>query len=176
MFIDNSSTVFDVLAILCSAFTKEEEREYALKWVTATAKEIKMVINKYRNFESVILNSSSRQYIFNSDEINFLNQELDKIMNLDKQVKDELYLLAISIENKIDTYADWQLRGMIYRLEPLNANYKSQGISIYPYFLPQWDTSKSEKSRERNLNAKFQNYIMLRKEDESPYEIIMVTI
>lgn len=62
---------------------------------------------------------------------------------------------------------------MIYRLMPLNANYIETGISLYPYFPPLWDTSKSERKRGLNLNARFKHYIMLRNEDARPFSIIM---
>lgn len=166
-------TAFDVLAELCSYLSKEEERKSAIRWETASEEDISICIEKYRNLIAIILNSSAREYILSIEESEILEKEFLKLDKLEDKEIHEIYLLAMEVENKIDVYSNWQGKGMIYSLGPLNKNYATTGIAIYPYFAPLWDIRKSERIRDRTLNARFQNYIMVRKAEESPFEIIM---
>lgn len=176
MQLNRNSTVFELLAVLCSCLTKEEERKYAIAWVTADEQHIRDIIKKYRNFLAVILNASANEYRFSSEEIEYLNTELRNIKKECKDndsTKEEVYRLAIETEKRIDMYSSWQNQGVIYRLEPLNTNVKSTGIAIYPHMMPLWDTEKSERNRERRLNTSFANYMMVRLDDVSPFDVVM---
>lgn len=75
----STSTVFDVLAAICSLLTKEEERRCAIKWETATKSQITRFLRKYKNFLEVILNCSMQEYTFNNDEIELINDVLDSL-------------------------------------------------------------------------------------------------
>lgn len=173
MLLGKNNTAFDLLAILCSLLTKEEERKYSIEWVTADEKHIREAINKHKNFLGVILNASANEYKFTNEEIMYLNKELRRIESECKNSKEDIYRLAIEAEKRMDMYSKWQSRGVIYRLEPLNTNYRETGIAVYPRIMPQWDTEKSERNRERKLNAVFTNYMIIRSGDASPFEIIM---
>lgn len=176
MEMNEESNVFDILAYLCSLFTKEKERECAERWVTAECEEIQMVLEKYKNLFATVLNASVSEYKFSNDEIMCLNSYLDEINENYEGGKlkfDEIYLLAIELEHYIDRFSDWQGKGVIFQMDPLNTNYETTGISIYPHYLPAWNTDKSERKRSRTFNARFENYIMIRKGDVSPFEIIM---
>ncbi|MGN0353420.1 MAG: hypothetical protein ACI4ES_17405, partial [Roseburia sp.] len=143
--IKEEGTAFDLLAILCSLLSKEQERECDIKWQTATLLDIQKVIKKYKKIVLAVLNSSMREYIFNKDERNMINHILDKMESFDEEHKDEIYLLAREVENKIDIYSDWKTRELIYRIYPLNKNFEETGIAIYPYFSPKWNIKKSER-------------------------------
>lgn len=173
MILGKSKTVFDLLALLCSMLTKEDERKYSIEWVVAGEEHIRDFINKYKNILAVILNASANEYKFTDDQTAYLNIELIQIEKECKSSKEDIYRLAIEVEKRIDMYSKWQNQGVIYRLEPLNTNYKETGIAVYPHIMPQWDTKKSERNRERKLNAVFTNYVIMRSEDISPFEIIM---
>lgn len=173
MRLNRNSTAFDLLAILCSLLTREEERKYAITWTTADAKHIRNIIDKYRNLLAVILNASANEYRFTSEETEYLNEELRKIKKECKDNKEEIYRLAIEVEKRLDMYSAWQNRGVIYQLEPLNDNTEKTGIAIYPHIMPQWDTEKSERNRERRLNASFINYMMVRLDDISPFDVVV---
>ncbi|MDE6601497.1 MAG: hypothetical protein K2K90_04925 [Lachnospiraceae bacterium] len=165
------STVFDVLAYLCSMFTKEEERYYAIQWVTADEKHVGRVINTYRNFLAIILNASANEYRLDDKDLSYLNEVLEK---MEKQVnKGDIFRLIIEIEKRMDMYSGWQNRGVIYDLKPLNVNVGETGIAVYPRVRPSWDTDKSERNRERRFNTSFTNYMMVRAQDVLPFEIIM---
>lgn len=171
--LEKSASAFDVLAILCAMFTKEEERRCAIRWSNASRSDLRKFIGKYRKFIAIILNSSANEYKFNMHEIEYLNSIIAKIEETDVMCLDEVFLLAIEIENKIEVYSKWQCCGMVYQLKPLNANYMETEISVYPHFNPQWSTDKSERTRSLRLNARFQNYIIVRKGDQLPFEVIM---
>ena len=173
MRLNRNSTAFDLLAILCSFLTKEEERKYAIAWVTAEERHIRSIINKYRNFLAVILNASANEYRFTNEELKYLNEELRNIKKKCTDNKEEIYRLAIEVEKRLDMYSTWQTRGVIYTLEPLNGNAEKTGIAIYPRKTPQWDTEKSERNRERRLNTSFMNYMMIRLSDVSPFNVIV---
>lgn len=164
-------TVFDVFAYLCSMFTKEEERYYAIQWTTADEKHVGRVIHTYRNFLAIILNASANEYRLDDTDISYLNGELEKMERQGK--KEDIFRLIIEMEKRMDMYSDWQNRGAIYDLEPLNGNVGETGIAIYPRIRPLWNTDKSERNRERRFNASFTNYMMVRKEDVLPFEIAM---
>lgn len=173
MRLNRNSTVFDLLAILCAFLNKEEERKCAIMWVTADERHIQYIINKYRNFLAIILNASANEYRFTSEEIKYLNRELQNIRNESENNKEEIYRLTIEVEKRVDMYSTWQNCGAVYSLEPLNKNAGITGIAIYPRFSPQWDTRKSERNRERRLNASFGNYIMVRLSDVSPFDVVV---
>lgn len=173
MILGKGKTVFDLLALLCSMLTKEDERKHSIEWVVAGEEHIRDFINKYKNILAVILNASANEYKFTDDQTAYLNNVLIQIEKGCKSSKEDIYRLAVEIEKRIDMYSKWQNQGVIYRLEPLNTNYKETGIAVYPHIMPQWDTKKSERNRERKLNAVFTNYVIMRSEDISPFEIIM---
>ncbi|MCM1234669.1 MAG: hypothetical protein NC489_31590 [Ruminococcus flavefaciens] len=173
MKLGKGKTVFDLLAILCSMLTKEEERKCSIEWAVAGEKYICDFINEYKNFLAVILNASANEYKFTDDETSYLNNELVRIKKACKRNKEDIYRLAIEVEKRIDMYSKWQNHGVIYRLEPLNANYKKTGIAVYPHIMPQWNMKKSERNRERKWNTIFTNYMIIRAGDISPFEIIM---
>lgn len=173
MRLNRNSTVFDLLAILCSFLTKEEERKYAIAWVTAEEKHVRSIINKYRNFLAVILNASANEYRFTDEELEYLNGELRNIKKRCADDKKEIYRLAIEVEKRLDMYSTWQNQGVIYTLKPLNGNAEKTGIAIYPRMAPSWDTEKSERNRERRLNAGFMNYMMVRLSDVAPFDVVM---
>lgn len=58
MLLNEESTVFDLLAILCSLFTKEEERLYSIRRTTADEKHVQIIISTYKNFLALILNAA----------------------------------------------------------------------------------------------------------------------
>lgn len=168
-----NSTAFDLLAILCALLNKEEERKCAIAWVTADEKHVQNIIGNYRNILAIILNASANEYRFTSEEIEYLNQELRHVRKECENNKEEIYRLAVEVEKRLDMYSSWQNCGAFYTLEPLNTNAGITGIAIYPRFSPQWDTNKSERNRERRFNASFENYIMVRLNDVSPFDVIV---
>ncbi|MDE7045154.1 MAG: hypothetical protein K2O97_09140, partial [Acetatifactor sp.] len=89
-----------------------------------------------------------------------MNKELARIKKVND--KTDIYWLVIEVEKRLDMYSDWQNRGVIYSLDPLNKNVKATGIVIYVRISPAWNTDKSERNRERRLNAGFTNYMMMR--------------
>lgn len=173
MVLGKNNTVFDLLAYLCSLLSKEDERKYSTEWAVAGEEHVRDILNKYKNFLAVILNASANEYKFTDTEIAYLNKELIQLKKECKNNREDIYRLAIEVEKRIDMYSKWQNRGVVYRLEPLNTNHKKTGIAVYPHILPQWDTKKSERNRERKLNAAFTNYMIIRSGDVSPFEIIM---
>ena len=98
---------------------------------------------------------------------------MKKILDSTENRKSDIFRLVIETEKRIDMYANWQNQGVIYCLQPLNTNVEETDIAVYPHFLPQWDTGKSERKRERKFNAVFQNYMVVRVKDISPFEVIM---
>lgn len=170
MIFTKGCTVFDVVAYLISMFTKEEERYYAIRWATADEKHIGRVIATYRNFLALILNASANEYRIDEINSSYLNRELER---LEKGNKEDIFRLVIEVEKRTDMYSDWQNRGVIYDLAPLNENAGETGIAIYPRISPLWDTDKSERNRERRFNTSFTNYMMVRAEDVLPFEIVM---
>lgn len=76
MVLGKNKTVFDLLALLCSMLTKEEERKYSIEWAVAGEEHIYDIINKYKNFLAVILNASANEYKFTDEETAYLNNEL----------------------------------------------------------------------------------------------------
>lgn len=173
MLLGKNNTVFDLLALLCSLLHKEDERKYSIEWAVAGEEHVRDILNKYKNFLAVILNASANEYKFTDSEIAYLNKELNQLKKECKNDREDIYRLVIEVEKRLDMYSKWQNRGVIYRLEPLNTNHKKTGIAVYPHIMPQWDTKKSERNRERKLNAVFTNYMIVRSEDVSPFEIIM---
>ncbi len=167
--LEESSNVFELLALLGTMIIREEENECAQNWAVASEAVITNFLKKYKNFLAIILNSSANEYKFTDKEVDYLNRELDKL----KGKKDDIYFLLLQTEQRIDMYANWQCRGMIYELGPLNGNAEETGIAVYPHGVPEWDVSKSERQREFSLNANFQNYILIRREDERPFQFVM---
>lgn len=166
-------TAFDVLAVLCAMITKENERRYALKWSNASQREVKRLIARYKKFIAIILNSSTKEYKLNIDEIEYINDVIEALESTDILGRDEVYHLAIEVENKLGPYSEWQCSGAAYRINPLNKNVEETGIAVYPYFSPQWNTDKSERTRSFKLNTKFQNYMIVRAGDQLPFAVIM---
>lgn len=129
MVFGKNKTVFDLLAILCSMLTKEEERMYSVEWVVSGEEHIRDIISKYRNLLAVILNASANEYKFTDEETVYLNNELTRIEKECKSNKKDIYRLVIEIEKRIDIYSKWQNQGVIYTLKPLNTNYRKTGIA-----------------------------------------------
>lgn len=176
MRLDANSNAFDVLAFLCSFFSKEKERECSEMTSAAVLKDVQKIMGKYKNMIATVLNASVNEYRFNSEEIEFMNSCLKEIRESYEKNEmnfNEIYFLIIQLEHCIDHFSDWLGKGAIFRVDPLNSNYEETGISIYPYYLPAWNTDKSERRRDRTFNARFENHIMIRKSDASPFEIIM---
>lgn len=176
MELDVNSNAFDLLAFLCSFFSKEKERECSEMTSVATLKDVREIIEKYKNIIAMVLNASADEYSFNSEEIEYINgylKEMNDAFEKNEIKFEEIYFLVIELEHCIDRFSDWQGRGAIFQIEPLNSNYKETGISIYPHYLPAWNTDKSERRRDRTFNAKFENHIMIRNGDAAPFEILM---
>lgn len=162
------NTSFDLLAILCSWFTPEEERRWAIRWARTGEKASEVVVQKYRRLIAIVLNASTCGYEFSDDDIDYINNVLDGI---DKQKDlEEVFLLACLIENSIDIYAPPRIDAMIEEVEALNGNFDETGIRVFPHYQPAWDTSKSERRRSFVFNSQFTNYMIVRKEDMSPFE------
>ncbi|MCI9463935.1 MAG: hypothetical protein HFI48_08620 [Lachnospiraceae bacterium] len=173
MFLKEKDTVFDLLAKLVSLLSKEEERKYAIEWTAAKENHIKKFIDRYKNFLAIIMNASATGYQIGKRGIFLINEEMKKILDSTENRKSDIFRLVIETEKRIDMYANWQNQGVIYCLQPLNTNVEETDIAVYPHFLPQWDTGKSERKRERKFNAVFQNYMVVRVKDISPFEVIM---
>lgn len=176
MQLEKNSNAFDLLAFLCSFFTKEKERECSEMRCASIPHNVQSVLEKYKNLLAIVLNVSANEYRFNSEEIQYINgylQELEEDCKADAMEFGPLYLLIIEIEHCIERYSYWQGRGVIFRMDPLNSNYDETDIYIYPHYLPAWNTDKSERNRSRTFNAKFANHVMVRKGDVSPFEIAM---
>lgn len=166
-------TTYSILATLCSLLTKEKERECVIKWNTASKNDIMKPLMKYQNFINLILNPSLNEYTLNMEESIYANQILNDLLYAEETPFDEIFLLAIITEENIPVYTDWQCKGVLHTIEPLNNNYQEAGIALYPYFQPYWNTTKSESARNHTLNTRFKNHFIIRQEDVSPFEIIM---
>lgn len=176
MKLEENSSAFDLLAFLCSVFTKEKERECAEMRSTVVKETVQKVVEQYKNLIALVLNASANEYRFNSEEIQCINDYLQKIdENCKKNTAEfgQLYFLTIEIEHCIERFANWQGRGVVFPIAPLNSNYNETNIYIYPHYPPAWNVDKSERKRSRTFNAKFENHVMIRKDDVSPFEISM---
>ena len=173
MKLNQGDTAYDFLAVLCSMLPKEQERKCAIKWKTAGYNKVEKAIKEYQKYVDIILKSSLEQYALDDQAVCQINQFLEQAEEPDEQMMNEIYLLAVRIEKQLSACTELICEGMVTRLKPLNRNYRETGISIYPYFAPEWDTGKSERNREYLLNTEFANHIMIRAEDESPFEIAM---
>lgn len=173
MFININGTVFDLLAILCSCLSREEERECAIAFWTANEDGLRDIIEKYSKVMKIVIDSAEEEYIFNDADVAYLNGVLKSIEENITEMKKEIYWLIIQIENGLDKYNSWQNHNPIYQLEPLNHNVEECGIAIYPRISPRWDVSKSERNRVRALNAKFIHYFMIRTIEARPFQIVM---
>lgn len=167
------SNVFDLLAMLCSFFSKEDERKCAIRWLTANEEQIRKLNNRYKKMQDIVLKAVACEYKFSEADIAYLNDELKWIEENIKDIQDDIYLLIIRMENTLEAYSSWQNNNPIYHLAPLNLNVEKCGIAIYPRLSPRWNTKKSERNRVRIFNAKFKNYMMIRTEEVQPFEIVM---
>ena len=173
MLIKEGATVFDFLAVLCSLLSKEDERKCAIQWVTAEEEQIRKMLAEYKKCVEIVLKAVINEYKFNKDDILYLNGELKRIEDNIQNIQENIYLLAIQVENKLEEYSSWQNSAVIYHLQALNSNVKECGIAIYPHILPLWNTKKSERTRERILNTKFKNYMMIRMQEVQPFELVI---
>jgi len=173
MVLSEDSTAFDVLAYLCALLDKEDERECAIQWSAAAPRHIKNALNKYKEFLDIILKSSLNEYRFTISDIEYLSSELKQLKQEKESKKHEIYILATEVERRIEKYSMWQNENVIYEVKPLNTNVDLTDVFIYPCTHPHWNQSKSERNRERTLNASFANYIMIRKSDSKPFEVVM---
>lgn len=168
---ENINTVFDLLAVLCSCFSKEEERSCVKKW-SLHESEMRSYIAKYSFYIDLVLNMADNEYIFSDSDLSKVNRLLNDI-ETDHISSSVLFMLTVQIANAIDVYQCWQMKGNIFRMEPLNSNYEECGISIYPHTDPKWDVSKSERNRQNTFNSMFKRYFIIRKSDESPFKMTM---
>lgn len=111
MVLGGNSTVFDFLAILCALLTKEEERLYAIKWMTADEKHLQKIIYTYRNLLAVILNASVEEYRLDNKSISYLNEELERLQNGKDNNKEHIFRLAVEVE-KIESLIKCFLKSM----------------------------------------------------------------
>lgn len=102
-----------------------------------------------------------------------MEEMLDQLWRQKEELKTDIYRLAIEVEHRIDGYKPEENRGVIYELKALNFNVEETGISIFSRKTPEWKQDKSERGREFILNANFENYMIMRKEDEEPFEFVM---
>lgn len=165
-----NDTAFDVFAEICSLLSKEDERKCDISWKTAKEEQIRNVIEKYDDFVKIVLNSSLNEYRFNTDEILVINSTLEELKKK-TDAQDEIFRLAIEVEQKLDTYAGWLDNTVFHAIQPLNNNVDETKIEIYPYTEPFWDVQKSERNRAHILNTHFKNYMIVRKEDCRPFQL-----
>lgn len=173
MVLRENSTVFDVLACLCALLDRDDERESAIQWTTASRENIKTVLAKYKNFMSIIMKATLSENILNESDIRYMNDELWQLQQEKNKRKSDIYLLAIEIEHRIEKYTKWQNQKVVYEVKPLNTNVDLTSISIYPCTHPRWEQKKSERNRERTLNACFTNFMLIRNCDSIPFEFVM---
>lgn len=173
LYISTSNNVFDILALLCSFLTLEEERECAILWETASEQNVRTCLKIYKKFIDIILDISVKNVTLGNEEVEYINSVLDDLKQNHESKKEYIYLLAREVENKLELYSEWQMEEVFYVVEPLNTNYKETGVILYPHTKPRWDMSKSERKRIRNLNAVFSNYMLIRQEEAAPFEIVM---
>lgn len=178
-----NDTAFDVLAELCSLLSKEDERKCEIRWKTAKEEHIQNIVGKYKDFEEIVLNSSDNEYRFNIDEIIVINTALEEFqmkseadgqqIACDRRIQDEIFLLAIKVEQNLGTYQGWVDNFVFHSVPPLNNNVEKSGIEVFPRTCPFWDLNKSERNRAHTLNSHFKNYMIVRKEERLPFQLDM---
>lgn len=173
MKLQKNGTAFDLLAIICSFLNKESERAASIKWRTAKESHIGNIVSKYKNLCSIVLKSLESEYQFKEKEIFDINNILEDMVRTETTMHEAAYLLAVEIENSLEPYFDWQSKGVVCKIAPLNSNVEETGIAIFPKLHPCWDMGKSERNRSLILNTRFKNYIMIHRRDASPFEIVM---
>ena len=160
MVLDEESTVFDVLAFLCSLLDKDAERTCATQWINPTRNQIQTIVDKYKDFIDIIQKSILNEYRLKISDVTYLNSELKQLQQEKENKKHDIYRLAIEVEHRLEKYSTWQNNGVLYEIKALNANEDLTGVAIYPCLHPQWNTEKSERNRERILNSYFQKNIV----------------
>lgn len=170
MVLEEESTVFDVLAFLCSLLDKDAERACATQWINPTQEQIEVVVDKYKDFIDIIQKAILNEYRLTIGDVTYINSELKQLMQDKDNKKHDIYRLAIEVEHRLEKYSTWQNSGVLYKIEPLNTNADRTGVFIYPCQHPYWNTEKSERNRERILNSCFRNFVMIRKSDMEPFE------
>lgn len=128
MILGKGKTVFDLLALLCSMLTKEDERKHSIEWVVAGEEHIRDFINKYKNILAVILNASANEYRFTDDQTAYLNNVLIQMEKECKSSTEDIYRLAIEVEKRIDMYSKWQNQGVFIDWSRLIQITRKQGL------------------------------------------------
>lgn len=163
-------TAFDALAEICSLLSKEAERKCEISWKTAEEDNIRIMIEKYEDFIETVLNSSDNEYKFNKKDIASVNTVLKELRE-ESDVQDVLFHLAIAIEQSLGAYSGWLNNKVFHAVAPLNSNVDETGIKIFPRTVPFWSLRKSERKRAHTLNSRFKNYMIIREEDLSPFQL-----
>ncbi len=164
------STAFDVLAEICSLLNKEDERKCEISWKTAEEVDVRIVIKKYEGFIKMVLNSSDNEYKFKKADIEIVNSVLEGLRK-ESDIQYVFFHLAIAVEQSLKAYSGWLNSSVFHAVTPLNRNVDETGIEIFPRTMPFWSLRKSERNREHTLNSRFKNYMIIRKEDLSPFQL-----
>lgn len=164
-------TVFDLLAVLCSFFTPEEERKCAMKWAGSTDAQAARIMKKYKQLLDVTLEASSRDYVFDAQEISYVNEVLRELES--QTPLEELFLLARLVEGKIGSYRQLWMNSTGETVTALNANSAEIGVSVLPRYHPVWNLRKSSRQRRLMFNAQFQDYMIVRKQDMELFHMSM---
>lgn len=163
-------TAFDVLAEICSQINKEDERKCEISWKTAEEDYIRTMIKEYEDFVKIVLNSSDNEYKIKEADIVSVNAYLEKLRE-ESGIEDVLFHLATAIEQSLEPYSGWLNNKVFHSVAPLNSNVDETGIEVFPRTVPFWDIRKSERNRAHTLNSCFKNYMIIRKEDLSPFQL-----
>lgn len=163
-------TVYDFLAELCALMDKEKERQCAIRRTGMKEHHFGKMAEKYEPFLKMIHNSQVNEYKFNSEELVHIEELLQ---DLSKAAEDEIFHLAVKVEQAISAYTGWLGETVFHSVPPLNHNCEETGIEIYPRTFPQWNLDKSERNRRRILNSYLTNYIVIRREDIFPFRLDM---
>lgn len=161
-------TVYDFLAELCARMDKKNERRCATLRTGMEEDHLKKMIEKYEPFRKMVLNSISNEYKFTSNELVHIDELLQ---HLSRDACDEIFHLAVAVEQAIPAYTGWLDETVFHSVFPLNQNWKETGIEIYPRTVPMWKLSKSERNRRRILNSYLTNYIVVRSDDVLPFRL-----
>lgn len=161
-------TVYDFLAELCALMNKEKERQCAIQRTGMEECHYKKMMEKYEPFLKMVLNSISNEYIFNNIEL----VHIDKLLQqLGKESSDDIFHLAVAVEQIIPEYNGWLEETVFHSVSPMNKNCEETGIEIYPRTMPLWRLDKSERNRRRILNSYLKNYTVVRKSDVLPFQL-----
>lgn len=164
----SGETVYDFLAELCVRIDKNMERMCAIRRTGMEQLHFTKMIEKYDSFLKMVLNSITNEYKFNSNELVQIEELLQR---LDKDADDEIFHLAVAVEQAIPAYTGWLGETVFHSVLPMNKNWKETGIEIYPRTVPLWKLDKSERNRRRILNSYLTNYIVVRKQDVLPFQL-----